>query len=184
LAESEAIERLRRGDIGGLEALVRRYQGPALKAALIICDDFALAEDVVQGAFLRAYERIEQFDPARPFGPWFLRAVVNDTLKALRRPHLSLDGAIGSDSPRLAAADVELEAILGADTREAVWAALERLTPEQRAVVVLRYSLDLSAAEVAARLERPPGTIRRHLHEARARLRGLLPAWMQSAGQE
>lgn len=182
--EREAVARLRRGDIGGLEALVRRYQAPALKAALIICDDRALAEDVVQGAFLRAYERIEQFDPSRPFGPWFLRTVVNDTLKALRRPHLSLDAALATDSPRLAAGDADLEAILNADTCEAVWAALERLTPELRAVVVLRYYLDLSAVEVAARLERPPGTIRRHLHEARARLRGLLPAWMQSAGQE
>ncbi len=74
--------------------------------------------------------------------------------------------------------------LLTAETREVVWAALERLAPEHRAAIVLRYYLDLSAAEVAERLDRPPGTVRRHLHEARGRLRALLPAWVWLSGQE
>ena len=70
MEERQAIERMRRGDIGGLELLVRQYQVRALRAAYLVTHDVALAEDVVQTAFVKAYERIKQFDPERPFGPW------------------------------------------------------------------------------------------------------------------
>src|SRR5712692_3502470 len=83
--EPEAISRLKRGDIGGLEWLVLRYQLPAVRAAYLVTHDRASAEDLTQSAFLRAYERIEQFDDERPFGPWFLRSVVNDAVKVTRR---------------------------------------------------------------------------------------------------
>src|SRR4051794_10135971 len=75
--EYEALARLRDGDIGGLEALVRLYQVRAVRAAYLVVRDRALAEDVAQGAFLRVYQRIAQLDPARPFAPWFFRIVVN-----------------------------------------------------------------------------------------------------------
>ena len=88
--DTEAIARLRRGDIGGLEWLVRRYQVQALRTAYLIVRDHALAEDLVQTAFVRAYERIGQFDPARPFAPWFLRSVANDALKAAQRRERSV----------------------------------------------------------------------------------------------
>src|SRR5437773_2648150 len=80
-----AIAQLQRGDIAGLETLVRRYQARAVGAAFLICRDAGLAEEIAQAAFLRAYERSNQFDPARPFGPWFLRSVVHDALKAAAR---------------------------------------------------------------------------------------------------
>ena len=57
----------------------------AIRAAYLIVRDRALAEDLVQTAFLRAYDRIGQFDPSRPFAPWFLRSVVNDAVKAAMR---------------------------------------------------------------------------------------------------
>jgi RNA polymerase sigma-70 factor (ECF subfamily) len=85
MEEQEAIARLKRGDVGGLEALVRRYQVQAVRTAYLITRDRALAEDIVQAAFLRAYERIDQFDAGRPFGPWFLRSVANDAVKAAAR---------------------------------------------------------------------------------------------------
>ncbi|HMA33873.1 MAG TPA: sigma factor, partial [Chloroflexia bacterium] len=100
MEEAETIARLRRGDIGGLEGLVRCYQAQAVGAAFLVCRDAAQAEDIVQAAFIRAYERIGQFDAARPFGPWFLRSVVNDALKAVarreRRAPLAPDGADGA----------------------------------------------------------------------------------------
>jgi RNA polymerase sigma-70 factor (ECF subfamily) len=83
--ERDAVARLQRGDIGGLETLVRLYQVRAVRAAYLITRDAALADDIMQAAFLRAYERIGQFDATRPFGPWFLRGVVNDAVKAAAR---------------------------------------------------------------------------------------------------
>src|SRR6187551_990499 len=95
--EQEAVARLKRGDISGLEALVRLCQVRAVRASYLIAGDVALAEDIVQSAFIRAYERIEQFDSGRPFAPWFLRMVVNDTLMALRRRPVSLDSLLRDD---------------------------------------------------------------------------------------
>lgn len=179
--EHEAVVRLQHGDISGLEPLVRLYQQPALHAAFLVCRDSALAEDLVQAAFVRVYERIAQFDSGRPFGPWFIRSVVNDALKAVSRgrsvplgPETDAAPAPPEDSP---------EAVLvAAETREAIWALVEQLSPQQRAAVVLRYYCDLTDAEVALQLGCPPGTVRRRLHDARHRLRTLLPAWLRPVG--
>ncbi|HMA33415.1 MAG TPA: sigma-70 family RNA polymerase sigma factor [Chloroflexia bacterium] len=178
MQEHEAVARLKRGDIGGLEALVHRYQEPALHAAFLICRDQALAEDLVQAAFVRVYERIDQFDASRAFAPWFIRSVANDALKAVtRHPFVPLDPARAEEPAPL---DESPEAVLAAaETREAVWAALDRLSPPQRAAIVLRYYCDLNDLEVAQQLGCPPGTARRRLHDARQRLRHLLPAWLQ-----
>src|SRR5262245_15353615 len=68
-----------------MEVLVKRYQVRAVSAAYLVVGDLKLAEDVVQEAFLRAAEKIHQFDESRPFGGWFLRSVVNASIKAARR---------------------------------------------------------------------------------------------------
>jgi RNA polymerase sigma-70 factor, ECF subfamily len=181
--EQEAVARLQRGDIGGLELLVRRYQEPALRAAVLVCRDAALAEDLVQAAFVRAYQRSGQFDARRPFGPWFIRGVVNDALKAVtRRRQVSLNPA--ELEIRAPPGDDPEARLAAAETREAVWAVLDELTPPQRAAIVLRYYADLSDAEIARMLDCPPGTVRRRLHDARRRLRHLLPAWLRPPGRD
>lgn len=179
--EAQAIARLRRGDIGGLETLVRMFHRPALRVAFLITHNRELAEDVVQAAFLHMYERIDRFDPARPFGPWFLRCVTNDALAAAtRRRHIALDDVIAANLEREAATDADPEGLLlAAETRAAIREGLERLTPEQRAAIVARYYLDLHGSALARALAAPPGTVRRRLHDARERLRQVLPAWLR-----
>jgi RNA polymerase sigma-70 factor (ECF subfamily) len=81
--ETEAILGLKQGQLEGLETLVRLHQKRALQVSFAICQDYSLAEDIVQTAFVRSYERIRQFDPALSFKPWFIQIVVNETLKAL-----------------------------------------------------------------------------------------------------
>jgi RNA polymerase sigma-70 factor, ECF subfamily len=180
MEEYKAITGLKRGDISGLEVLVHRYQVRAVRAAYLVVRDRALAEDIVQAAFVRAYERIDQFDAKRPFGPWFLRIVVNDAVKIARRRErtVSLEAAREGESALAnlladhrpgPASLVESQA-----TREAIWDALGQLPPPQRAAIVLRYYLGLSEAEMAASMACPPGTVKWRLHAARKRLRVLL----------
>lgn len=176
-----AVARLKRGDIRGLEILVRAYQVRAVRAATLITHDRALAEDIVQAAFLRAYERIEQFDSARPFAPWFLRSVVNDAIKSVtrRRPQIALDHT-PDDAPGVAVFDPAPgpdELLEHAETQEAIWDALAQLSPEQRGAIVLRYYLGFSETEIAAEQNCPPGTVKWRLHTARQRLRDLLTPW-------
>lgn len=90
MEERRAIERLKRGDIGRLEALVRIHQARAVQAAYLILRDRASAEDVAQNAFVRAYERIGGFDAGRPFGPWFMKVVLNDAVKTAARRERTL----------------------------------------------------------------------------------------------
>jgi len=184
MEEQQAIARLKQGDIHGLEVLVRKYQVPAVRSAYLITRDRALAEDIVQAAFLRAYERIDQFDASRPFGPWFLRSVVNDAIKAAdrRERHVPLEaeGEAPSSADLLADPGPGPEELAeAADTREAVWAVLGQLPPALRATIVMRYYLELSEIEMASNLARPRGTIKWRLHAARKRLRRLLrPLWL------
>jgi RNA polymerase sigma-70 factor (ECF subfamily) len=179
--EAFAIARLKEGDIDGLAALVRLHQVRALRAAYLVTRDRALAEDVVQAAFLRAYQRIAQFDATRPFGPWFLRSVVNAAVQAtgqrarvvpLEPADADERGATGATLPDNGPGpDLHWEAV---ETREELWAALGQLTPRQREAVVLRYYLNLDESEMARQLDCPPGTVKSRLSAARARLRSLL----------
>src|SRR5262245_22041506 len=88
-----AVSRLKQGDLNGLEILVNRYQVQAVHAAYLVLYDRGLAEDIAQTAFVKAAERIHQFDEERPFAPWFFRIVVNDALKVAQKQKsiMSLD---------------------------------------------------------------------------------------------
>ena len=179
--ESEAISRLQQGDIGGLEGLVRLHQTKALRVAFLITRDHALAEDVVQSAFLRIYDRIHQFDATRPFAPWFMRCVANDALKsaARRDRHLPLETEDAAQSVDLPSPELSLDEILeSAEISAAVAATLDRLPPAQRTAIVLRYYLDMSDTEMSERLDCATGTVRWRLSVARQRMRQLLPAWL------
>ncbi len=178
--EREAITRAQEGDIAGLEALVRTHQVRAVRTAYLIVRDRPLAEEIVQQAFVRAYERIGQLEPGRPFAPWFLRSVANDALKAVQRGRrtVSLEAAVDG---RAGLADLLADptpgpeqAVEEAERADEVWSAVQRLPAEQRAAVVLRYYTGLSDVEIAAETATAWPTVRWRLHAARRRLHGWL----------
>ena len=175
LDDDEAVRRMKSGDIGGLEILVRRYQVRAVRAAFLVTQDEPLAEDVVQDAFLHLHQRIHHFDDRRPLEPYLMRSVINGALNAMRRERksTSLDAAPGPLERRLQTASVETEVEIAEQARE-VLHALSQLPPRQRAVIAQRYYLEWSEQEMAQALEAPPGTIKWLLHAARLRLRELL----------
>jgi len=180
MQELEAIARLKQGDISGLESLVRTYQLKALRVAYLIIRDYDLAEDAVQDAFLRAYERIHQFDVNRPFGPWFFRIVVNiaKRMAVQRERHITFD-IVNTDEEiafdkilaDLSSPEVMVEQH---DLQHRVWTALGRLPPAQRAAIIQRYYLDMNEKDIATYTGVLLGTIKWQLHTARKRLR----AWL------
>ena len=178
MEEDEAIRRLKRGDVSGLEELVRRHSVRALRTVFLITRDRSAAEDIVQAAFLRVFERIDQFDVGRPFEPWFIRIVINDAQMLERRNrHVPLDLESESEELSLASAEPAAdEMLIAEETNQAIWEALGKLSPRQRAVIVMRYYLRMGEGEMAAELDCAPGTVKSRLHAARQRLRQLLPA--------
>lgn len=190
MKESLAIARLQRGDLAGLDALMQRYQHRAMGAAYLVLGDRPAAEEIVQSAFVCLPQKIARFDAGRPFGPWFLRLIVNDALMHLRRQkrQVSLDSPANGESALveyLTDPHPDPEALaVTSETRRAVWQALKSLPPEQRAAIVQRYYLDLNEAEMSARMKRPAGTVKWLLHTARKRLAHLLAEHAPSAVTE
>ena len=173
--DREAVRRMKGGDIGGLEILVRRYQVRAVRAAFLVTQDEPLAEDVVQDAFLRIHRHIRTFDDRRPLEPYLMRSVINGALNAMRHEwkSTSLDADADPLERRLQSASAETEAEIAEQARE-VLHALSQLPPRQRAAITQRYYLELSEQEMAQALDAPPGTVKWLLHAARLRLRQLL----------
>lgn len=176
--EQQAIQRLKNGDIGGLEILVMRYQMKAVRTAYLITRDPDLAEDIVQDAFVKVCRSIRGFDATRPFEPWFLRSVVNASLKVMQKSTRQVQVDEESDETVLAKLAVQVESIEGqVESREVqnqLWDAMGKLSPRQRTVIVQRYYLEMSESEMAQDAGSAAGTIKWLLNAARERLRCLL----------
>lgn len=173
----QAIRRLKRGDMGGLECLIARYQRKALRTAFLILHDEPMAEDVVQDAFIRFYQRAKYFDETRPFEPYFMRSVVNTALNCIEREKRGRSFADEDTSELenlLEEASAVEEQVEFNTLKWQIGEALANLPARQRAVIVQRYYLDMSEKEMAEALDSPPGTVKWLLSVARQRLRSLL----------
>jgi RNA polymerase sigma-70 factor (ECF subfamily) len=189
LEEKLAIVRLKQGDLDGMEALVKRYQVQAVSAAFLVVRDLKLAEDIVQDAFIRAAEKIDQFDESRPFGAWFLRSVINASVKAAKRQKrfvpLDEDEETSQIADWLVDPDPRPELIVETEeTRKIVWKALGELSAEQRSIIIMRHFLEMSETEMTLELDRPLTTIRWRLKTARNRLRSILQSFWNSDYEE
>ncbi len=142
------------GSVSDLEALFRMHWPRAFRAAYLVTHDAAAAEDIAQESFLAAIRSIDSFDRRRPFGPWLHRIVVNrsiDWTRARRlRGEVEFVDAVATGDRSAAPSDDTL-------------AALARLSPEHRAVIVMRYILELTPGEIADALDLPRGTVNSRL---------------------
>lgn len=189
MKDDQAVARLKEGDQESMEALVSRYYLPAVRTAYLILQDKGLAEDVVQNSFMCLRHTIGNFDPKRPFGPWFLRSVVNAAINTNHRESrlVSLDQI--EDEAGFSTDDWLQEQALGpaeqaeeTEKRQAIYQALARLNLKQRAVVVMRYYLEMSESEMAEKLDSPKSSLKWWLHSARLRLRELLQGFDPANG--
>jgi RNA polymerase sigma-70 factor (ECF subfamily) len=129
--------------------------------AASILHDRKMAEDAVQQAALRAWERRSQFDASRSFSAWWFAILRNQSLDVLRQAKRRPAGASLDEVAAAVPAD---EGVLD---RRALKAAMETLPEGQREVLKLRYFADLSYAEIARVLDIPNGTVMSRLHLAR-----------------
>ncbi len=148
------------GSEADLEVLFRRWWPRAYRTAILIVHDHAAAEDIAQEAFVQAVRRLDRFDRRRPFGPWIGTIVANRAVdwararSARRELAYELPELPSSPEPPLAPYSDE------------VVTALASLSPEHRAVVVLRYVLEYTPGEIATALELPRGTVNSRLRRA------------------
>ena len=159
------------GSASDLEALFRAHWPRAYRAAYLVVHDAAGAEDVAQEAFLAAVRALDRFDSRRPFGPWLHRIVVNRAIDWARARALRRE--VGAEQAVAAAPAPEVGDV-AARPSEDVLAALASLTPDHRAVIVLRYLLEYSPGEISRILELPRGTVNSRLRRGLDSLQGLV----------
>jgi RNA polymerase sigma factor (sigma-70 family) len=173
LADGELVERARRGDVSAYEQIVERYREPVFRAAYLVTRSSADADEAAQDAFVKAYRALGRFRAGAPLRPWLMRIAVNESRNrvrsAARRDALALRAA--AERPPEDADQSPEAALLAAERRHELLAAVERLREDDRLVISCRYFLGLSEAEAAQVLGWRTGTLKSRLSRALGRLR-------------
>jgi RNA polymerase sigma-70 factor (ECF subfamily) len=183
LTDAEIVARVCAGELELFELLMRRHNERVYRAARAILRDDGEAEDVMQDAYVRAYEHLNDFAGRARFSTWLTRIAVHEALARVRRrkrfdsleehteePSMSTNPGA---SPEQQASDIEIRALLES--------AVEALPDEFRAVFVLRAVEGMSGAEVAECLGIGEETVKTRLYRARGRLQEMLAASIEPA---
>ncbi len=177
--DEEIVDRVRAGDTSLYELIMRRYNQRLYRVARAILRDDAEAQDVMQDAYVRAYQHLDQFAARAPFSAWLTRIAVHEALGRLRlrkqNPQLddteqegefSMSLVETSPNPEQSASRAELGRLLEE--------ALLDLPDQYRTVVMLRDVEELSTSETAAALDLTEHNVKVRLHRGRAMARGWL----------
>jgi RNA polymerase sigma-70 factor (ECF subfamily) len=180
------LEQAMQGDQIAFGKLVEAYQTPVYNLAYRMLNNSGEAEEAAQEAFVRAYTRLDSYDPAHKFSTWLLSITSNyciDQIRKRRALLLSIDEplpphpALHSDGAK----GPEAQAVMS-EQQALVQSLLEELQPEYRQAVVLRYWYELSYEEIAEMMDTTVSAIKSRLFRARRQLaevsmeRGIVPA--------
>jgi RNA polymerase sigma-70 factor (ECF subfamily) len=177
LSDTAVVERVRRGDVALFEVLMRRHNRKLYRAVRSVLRNEDEIEDVMQQAYVSAFQHLDQFAERSSFSTWLIRIGVNEALARLRRDRRFVDDAGGDvvaerrsheRGPEARAADGEL--------RRALEDAIDGLAPAYRTVFVLREIEDVSTEETADVLGLSVEAVKVRLHRARKQLRDALYA--------
>ncbi len=166
------VERILAGDRRAFGELIDRFERPLFNVALRMLGSREDAEDVLQSVFLKAYRRLDSYDPRFKFFSWIYRMTVNESINALkqRRRYEPIESPLVvhplGDDPE--------EEFGRNETSDRIGNAILMLSPEDRAIVSLRHFQDLSYDEIAYILEIPSKTVKSRLFTARQRLKQIL----------
>jgi RNA polymerase sigma-70 factor (ECF subfamily) len=169
--EERLVVAAKAGDAASFEALVRRHIDRMYGVARLMLRDPDLADDAVQGAFVRAWRDIGALREPGRFEPWLHTLVVRACYDEVRRSR-----RWGANVRVLAPVVEPSSHDETPEDRDVIERGFRLLSPEHRMVLVLHFYLDLSAGEIGARLGVPPGTARSRLHYALAALRSAIEA--------
>jgi RNA polymerase sigma-70 factor (ECF subfamily) len=177
--DEEIVERVKAGDTALYEIIMRRYNQRLYRVTRGILRDDAEAEDVIQDAYVRAYQHLGQFAGCAPFSAWLTRIAVHEALSRLRlrARNQQLEGTEDDEDGSMNMVETSLDpeqrasiAELGRLLEEAVLG----LPDQYRIVIMLRDVEELSTSETAAVLDLTEQNVKVRLHRGRAMMRGWL----------
>lgn len=178
MAVDELIRRCQEGNPQAFEEVFNLYKDDVYRFAYLVIRDNALAQDVVQEAFLKVFRSVGNFQHRSSFKSWLYRVAVNESITILRRRKIKEELAPAHEVVSRAASAIQPrsawqpeEAALENEVRDALRQAIERLDPLHRSVIVLKYYHEFSDTEIANVLGCPQGTVKSRLHRGRELLR-------------
>lgn len=171
--ERELVEQARRGDRAAYETIVRRKVETVYRTARAILGNDADADDATQEALIRAWRRMSDLREPDRFDAWLGRITVNACRMALRRRNSRAVVVLSTSiaEPQDAGTSHLEERVVDAVAFDR---AFDRLTIDQRSILVLHHLDELPIAEIANRLAIPEGTVKSRLHAARSALQRAL----------
>jgi len=175
--DQDVVDRVKAGDTALYEVLMRRYNQRLYRITLAILRNDAEAEDVMQDAYVRAYQHLDQFGGHAPFSAWLTRIAVNEALARLRlrkrNPQLDDSDPDGETTMNMVeTAPNPEQSATRAELGRLLEEALLDLPEQYRTVVMLRDIEELSTAETAAALDLTEDNVKVRLHRGRAMARG------------
>jgi len=176
--EAELIERATKGESDAFAVLVERYQRRVVGVAMAVVHNQDDAVELAQETFVRAFENLSKFESRSSFSTWLYRIAANLAIDFWRREgrHVVLHGEdADNELKRMPSPQGDsYKSAARSELSERIKQALEELTPEHRAVILLREVEGLSYDEISETLQCPRGTVMSRLHYARGRLRVIL----------
>jgi RNA polymerase sigma-70 factor (ECF subfamily) len=176
LKDEEVVSRVLGGETALFEILMRRYNQRLYRVSRVILRDDAEAEDVMQDAYVRAYEHLHQFAGKAAFSTWLTRIAIHEALARKRRrsrqDELDALPMNGESMSIMKSSDPSPEdGTARAQMRELLEQAIEHLQESYRTVVVMREVEEMSVAETAQSLGVTEAVVKTRLHRAHAMLR-------------
>ena len=174
--ERQLVNRARAGDRSAMRELVELHKDRLFGFIWRMVRQYHDAEEICQDAFLKAFASLDSFSSDYRFSTWLFTIGYRVCLNHLRRKR-ALTGELDFTAlPSQAgeAPTVSLESQDAARLKRMLWSAVDKLSPPQRATLLLFYRHEFSCYEIARVLELPVATVKSHLHRARNRLRDLL----------
>jgi RNA polymerase sigma-70 factor (ECF subfamily) len=180
----ELVERSRRRDAEAFAALIRMYERVALSVAFGLLKDASSAGDVVQEAFIRAWERLDDLREPDRFGTWLCGIVRNLSLDVLRRRKPNEPWGADQNAADQRWTHDPLEELNLKERNATIASAIASLDEVSRPVIVLRYFEGLSSKQIGELLEMSPAAVDMRLSRARKQLRTFLGEFFAEEGMK
>lgn len=174
--DEEAIwlEEARQGDKQAFGKLIEAYQGPVFNLAYRMLSNADEAEQAAQEAFIRAWIRLDSYDPSYKFSTWLLSITSNyciDLIRKRRAQLLSIDGPLPAHPALMSESSAGPEAqAVASEQEDSIQRLLETLPSDYRQAVILRYWHDMSYEEIAEVMDSTVSAIKSRLFRARRQL--------------
>lgn len=172
--EADLVARVQRGDLQAYEGLVRQHESIAFRTAYLITRDSQDAADVVQDSFVRAFRAIGSFRLDKPFRPWLLRIVTNQSLNRVRASQRRANATQRFIRDASSSEPSPDDALARREQAERLLEALRQLAFDEQILITLRYLLEMPESEVAETLAIPLGTVKSRLHRTLGNLRKVI----------